>query len=403
MTTEQPKKKRKPRSKANGEGTIYTTTKNGKTYYKATLTVGTDEDGKLIRKSFCGYKKQDVVKRMNDCKHKLDNGLLEKDNAYTVETWFHTWLFDFRVHDLKDTTFTKYDSLYRNYIKDSTIGSIKLSDLRATHLQSYYKELLESGTRANIIRTVNKHLGTSMNLALKQGLVMRNYCDLVTLPKAEKKEDEAIKCFSVDEQKLLVDSLKNHRNKALYLTALGCGLRLGELIGLKWEDVDLKKETLSIKRAVSNIAKVKSDGTREWKVIEHTPKTETSIRTIPIPKTLVKALKQHKIQQSKERLEHGDFYSDYDLVFCTEIGNYFDTRNLTRSYTRHLKKIGLPYRNFHSLRHTYATRLFENNVPIKTVQALLGHKDIATTMNIYTHVMPEKMTNEVQCLNKILG
>lgn len=172
---------------------------------------------------------------------------------------------------------------------------------------------------------------------------------------------------------------------------------------MKWEVIDFKKKTLSIKRAVSNIAKVKSDGTREWRVIEHTPKTETSIRTIPIPKTLVKALKQHKTEQSKEHLKHGDLYSNYGLVFCTEIGNYFDTRNLTRSYTRHLKKIGLPYRNFHSLRHTYATRLFENNVPIKTVQALRGHKDIATTMNIYTHVMPEEMTNEVQCLNKILG
>lgn len=116
---------------------------------------------------------------MNDCKHKFDNGLLEKDNAYTVETWFHTWL----------------------------------SDLRATHLQSYYKELLESGTRANIIRTVNKHLGTSMNLALKQGVVMRNYCDLVTLLKAEKKDDEVIKCFSETEQKTLIASLEGNRNK----------------------------------------------------------------------------------------------------------------------------------------------------------------------------------------------
>lgn len=107
---------------------------------------------------------------------------------------------------------------------------------------------------------------------------------------------------------------------------------------MKWEVIDFKKETLSIKRAVSNIAKVKSDGTREWRVIDHTPKTETSIRTIPIPKTLVKALKQHKIEQGKERLKHGDLYSDYSLVFCTEIGNYFDTRNLTISYTRHLKK-----------------------------------------------------------------
>ena len=147
-------KKRKPRSKANGEGTIYSTTKNGKPYYKATLTIGTDENGKLIRKSFCSYKKQEVIKRMNEYKHKLDNGLLEKNNSYTVETWFHTWLFDFRVHDLKETTFAKYDSLYRNYIKSSEIGSIALSDLRATHLQAYYKNLLDKGIGANIIRTV---------------------------------------------------------------------------------------------------------------------------------------------------------------------------------------------------------------------------------------------------------
>ena len=396
-------KKRKPRSKANGEGTIYTTTKNGKPYYKATLTVGTDENGKLIRKSFCSYKKQEVIKRMNDCKHKLDNGLLEKDNSYTVETWFHTWLFDFRSNDLKDTTFTKYDSIYRNYIKGSKIGSIALSDLRATHLQAYYKSLSEKGVSPNIIRTINKHLGTSMNLALKQGLVMRNYCDLVTLPKASKKDDEIIRCFSVEEQKALIASLEGNRNKALYLTALGCGLRLGELIGLKWEDIDFTTETISIKRAISNIAKVENDGTRTWSVVEHTPKTETSIRTIPMPKSLVAALKLHRVAQNKEKLKHGELYTDYNLVFCTECGNYFDTRNLTRSYTRHLKKIDMPYRNFHSLRHTYATRLFENNVPIKTVQSLLGHKDIATTMNIYTHVMPEKMTNEVQCLNSILG
>ena len=389
--------------RANGDGTLYHTMKNGKKYYTATVTIGVKENGKPLRKSFCGYSYKEVKKKMDDCINARDNGLLEKNNSYTVATWFHTWLFDFRIHDLKDTTFTKYDSLYRNYIKDSTIGSVKLSDLRSTHLQSYYKELLESGIRPNIIRTVNKHLGTSMNLALKQGLVMRNYCDLVTLPKADKKGEEVIKCFSETEQKALIASLEGARNKPLYLTALGCGLRLGEIIGLKWVDVDFKNETISIKRAVSNIAKVKSDGTREWGVVEHTPKTETSIRTIPMPKALVKTLKQHKIAQSKEKLKHGDFYTDNGLVFCTEYGNFLDTRNLTRSYTRHLNKIDMPYRNFHSLRHTYATRLFENNVPIKTVQALLGHKDIATTMNIYTHVMPEKMTTEVQCLNSILG
>lgn len=393
----------KNEKRANGDGTLYHTMKNGKKYYTATVTIGVKEDGKPLRKSFCGYSYKEVKKKMDDCINKRDNGLLEKNNSYTVESWFHTWLFDFRVHDLKDTTFTKYDSIYRNYILGSKIGSIALSDLRATHLQSYYKDLLDNEISPNIIRTVNKHLGTSLNLALKQGLVMRNYAELVTLPKAEKKNDEVIKCFSETEQKAFIDALANHRNKPLYLTAFGCGLRLGEIIGLKWEDVDFNTETISIRRAISNIAKVQADGSRKWKVIEHTPKTDTSNRTIPMPKTLVAALKHHKQQQNKEKLKNGELYTDNHLVFCTECGNFLDTRNLTRSYTRLLKKIGIPYKNFHSLRHTYATRLFENNVPIKTVQALLGHKDITTTMNIYTHVMPEKMTNEVQCLNSILG
>lgn len=388
---------------ANGDGTLYYTMKNGKKYYTATVTIGVKSDGKPLRKSFCGYSQKEVKKRMNDCINARDNGLLEKNNDYSVESWFHTWLFSFRSTDLKDTSFTKYDSLYRNYIKGSEIGSIKLSSLRATHLQEYYKKLLDSGISANIVRTINKHLGTSMNLALKQGLVMRNYCDLVTLPKASKKDAEKIKCFSEAEQRMFIASLNGNRNKPLYLTAFGCGLRIGEIMGLKWEDIDFNNSTMSIKRAISNISKVQSDGTRKWSVLEHTPKTETSIRTIPIPDALLIELKQHKKEQNKEKLKHGELYSDNGLVFCTVLGNYLDTRNLTRSYERLLKKIGIPYKSFHSLRHTYATRLFEHNVPVKTVQSLLGHKDITTTMNIYTHVMPEKMTNEIQCLNNILG
>ena len=96
---------------------------------------------------------------------------------------------------------------------------------------------------------------------------MRNYCDLVTLPKAYKMDEEIIRCFSVEEQKALIVSLDGNRNKALYLTTLGCGLRLDELIGLKWEDIDFTAETISIKRAVSNIAKVENDGTRTWSVV----------------------------------------------------------------------------------------------------------------------------------------
>ena len=145
------------------------------------------------------------------------------------------------------------------------------------------------------------------------------------------------------------------------------------------------------------------DGSRTWSVLEHDPKTKSSIRTIPLPINIVKELKKHKAEQDKEILKNGELYQKNNLVFCTELGGYLDTRNLTRSYARALAKAGIEHKKFHSMRHTYATRLFENDVPIKTVQSLMGHNDITTTMNIYTHVTPEKMTDEVQKLNSIFN
>ena len=308
-----------------------------------------------------------------------------------------------QLNDLKDTTFTKYDSLYRNHIKGSAIGKIKLSNLRADDLQKHYNTLLEQGTSLKVIKTINKHLKSCLTKAFKEGIIVRNYCDMVTLPKPQQESKEGIHYFTLDEQKAFIASLDKHRNRALFILAFGAGLRLGELIGLKWKDVDMNNNTVSINQAVSNIAKVKSDGTRSWSVIEHTPKTLSSIRTIPIPTLVTAALEYHKERQDKEKEKNKRIYEDSGLVFATETGNYIDTRNLTRSYERALAKANIPYRNFHSLRHTYATRLFEKDVPVKTVQSLMGHKDIATTMNIYTHVMPEKKAAEVQCLNDIFS
>ncbi len=183
--------------------------------------------------------------------------------------------------------------------------------------------------------------------------------------------------------------------------ALGSGLRLGELLALKWADTDFEDRTLSITKAIKQVTKIGKDGTRKWINIEQTPKTESSIRTIPLPTNIINELVLHKERQDQEKLNNEELYQDNNLVFCTELGNIIDTRNLTRAYTRALKRANIEYKKFHSLRHTYATRLFENDVSIKTVQSLMGHKDITTTMNIYTHVMPEKMAIDVEKINDL--
>ena len=229
----------------------------------------------------------------------------------------------------------------------------------------------------------------------------------MTLPKREDDElaekDNDITFFTPEEQEAFINSLDKNKNRMLFILALGSGLRLGELMALKWDNIDMINNTLSVTNAISRISKVGKDGTRVWSILEHAPKTKSSIRTIPLPTNIIKELKKYKSEQDKKILKYGDLFQKNNLVFCTDLGGYLDTRNLTRSYARALSKAGIEHKKFHSMRHTYATRLFENNVPVKTVQALMGHSDIATTMNIYTHVTPQQMTDEVQKLNKIFN
>lgn len=398
-----PKKKR---SKANGEGTIWTEQRNSKPYYRGAYVIGYDDKGKPIRKLFSSSSKQVVIDKMAEYRTQKNAGMLPTNDKITTAEWFYTWLFEFRKNDLKDTSFSKYECIYRNHIKNTPIGTKKLSELRTVDLQTHYNALVAAGTSPNVVKTINKHLKTCLGEAVKQGMIVRNYCSLVTLPKihASLNSEDDIVFFTNDEQKLFIESVENHRNRALFLLALGGGLRIGELIGLKWStDIDFENNTVSINRAISQVSKIDRDGNRTWSTIEHAPKTKSSTRTIPLPHTVIQALKQHKVQQNKEKLKNGELYQDSDLVFCTELGTYIDIRNLTRSYARVLKRAGIPHKKFHSLRHTYATRLFEKNIPPKKVQVLMGHKDLATTMNIYTHVMPEEIAIDVQCLNEILS
>ncbi|MDF2612877.1 MAG: integrase family protein [Clostridia bacterium] len=397
-----PKKKR---NKANGEGTIWAEKRNGKPYYRGCYVIGYDEEGKPIRKNFSSSSKEVVIDKMAEYRTQKNAGLTSIDEKITLQQWFYTWLFEFRINDLKPTSFSKYEGIYRNHIKDTSIGKKKLVALRAADLQTYYNVLVEKGSSTNVVKTLNKHLKTCLGEAVKQGYIVRNYCTLVTLPKNNEQEEDSdvITVFTPGEQKQFLNALDSHRNKALFILALGSGLRLGELMGLKWIDIDFDAGTVSVNRAVSQVSKIAKDGTRTWAMLEHPPKTKSSIRTVPLPSPVITELKQHKKEQNKEKLKHGELYQDNDLVFCTELGGYIDTRNLTRSYARLLKRAKLTHRKFHSLRHTYATRLFEKNLPPKKVQALMGHSDIATTMNIYTHVMPEKLTDDVQCLNDLFA
>ncbi|KXA12068.1 tyrosine-type recombinase/integrase [Clostridium perfringens] len=390
-------KKGKPKAKGNGQGTIYKMS-NGK--FRGQLTVGYNENGSPKRKSFTSKTKKEVSDKMKAFYVDNNRGLLPTDDKLTLSQWFYTWLFTYRIHDLKPSSFERYEGLYRNYIEASSLGKIKLMDLRTHHIQAYYNSLVsEDGKSPSTIKTINKCLKSCLNQALKEGYVAKNYCTIITLPKDSESPKDTINVFTLKEQQRFMKECINNKNGMLYILALGTGLRLGEILALRWTDINLKEKYININKALKSTYIIDNKGNREFTVIEQPPKTKNSIRTVPLNNNLIDLLLEHRKKQMIERDSNIDIYFDNNLVFSTPQGNYLSESNVRKSFKRILKKCNLNDFRFHDLRHTFATRLFENGIPPKTVQSLLGHSNISTTLNIYTHVMKDTKDKAIDKLN----
>lgn len=384
--------------RANGEGTIVKNIRNGvQKGWRASITIGRDDNGKIKRKEFTGKTQADVKKKLEEYKKEMLLGTISTDDKITVSEWYYTWLFDYRIKDLKPKSFEKYEGIYRNYIKDSELGKIKLKDLRATHIQRYYNKLQNQDNKPpSTIKGINTRLKPCLGEAERQGYINKNYCKMVTLPKDNSTKN--IQVLSQSEQQRFISAIQGHKLEILFLIALSTGLRLGELLGLKWNDINLNTGMLTVNRTLSRI---KNQTTGKYEIIEQIPKTKNSNRVIPIPSNVLTKLKEHKKIQGKQRLFVGEAYINNNYVFTDDIGNPIDDKRPGRNLKSILKKLDIEPIKFHALRHTYATRLFEANVPPKTVQVLMGHYDISITMDIYTHVMEDTKLEAIEKLNNI--
>ncbi|WP_123054503.1 site-specific integrase [Clostridium sp. JN-1] len=388
--------------KANGEGSVQKYYKNGIFKgWRCAVTIGRDDSGKLIRKQFYGKTKMDTINKKDDYLNKSALGLLPADEKITLQKWFKIWLYEYRINDLRPSSLERYCGIYNNYILNSPVGLRKLKDLKTSNIQAYYNILLKNNKTPGVIKSLNKLLKSVLNQAVKENYIIVNPCNNVILPKITNKRE--IQIFTVEEEKKFVKSLEIHRNRALFILVLGTGLRQGEVLALRWSDIDFDNNELKVERTFKMVKLInKAPGSKAELIIQE-PKTKNSKRTIPIPSSVITELKKHRLRQLEEKLKAGDAYADNDLVFPNAIGEPTDARNITRSYSRALKRADIPYKNFHAMRHTYATRLFERDVPLKTVQELLGHADISTTANIYTHVLPRQKVKAVDKLNDLFA
>ena len=386
--------------RANGEGSIaFYSSRN---CYRGQLTIGVDENGKAKRKSFYGKTKKEVKEKMET--YKLLNPINKAAiNEYTVATWFNYWLWNIKKRDIKPKTFERYECIYRNYIKGSEIANIPLYKFKLNNLQAYYNRLSDNGKSPSIIKTINEKLKSSMIDAEKNGYIEKNYCQLVNLPK-EKRKEKKIEVFSVDQQNDFLEIIKGHEFEILFLLALGTGLRRGELLALRWSDIDFENKTINVDSNIQQAYIFEDEETKRLEKIEQEPKTINSFRTVPIPSKVLAKLQEHKQKQEQYKLAFQERYIDNDFVICDKYGKALDVKRPTRMFYSIQKKMGIPEDEkikFHGLRKTYATRLFEKEVPPKTVQMLLGHSEISITLDIYTQVMENKKVEAIEKIDDI--
>ena len=351
-------------------------TKSGVSY-QVTVEGGYDElTGKRIRayKTVKGSKKE-AKSVMHKMITELEQGITTKRTDKTIGQWMDEWI-DSYLPNVEETTRVGYKSKIRCYIKPA-IGDILIQSLRAEHVQRMVNDMIAKGLSPKNIRDTFNNVNAAMKLAVKIRLIPYNPCEGVSLPKRKRYKAEV---YSPKMMYSLLDEAKDTDMYLPILILLTVGLRRGELLALRWEDIDFKKNILKVRR---NMVRGENG------FIIKAPKTESGIRDIHLGDDVMKELELAKKEYTKDMLSYGAGFQNLGFVIRQEDGSPLKPDSMTRKWTRFLESRGLPRIRLHDLRHSNATALIQAGVNPRVVQQRLGHSDVNITLNTYTHVLPE--------------
>lgn len=321
-----------------------------------------------------------------------DQGLLPaNDGKVTLEQFLSKWL-EMTTPSIRPKTIEQYEGMIRLHI-NPTLGKVRLAALRADHLQSLYGERLTSGLSARTVQIIHMVLHHALKDAVRWGRLPRNVADATTPPKPKRRE---MAVWTQEQARLFLDGVRGDRYDALYVLALSCGLRAGELLGLKWEDVDLDRGRIQVQRTIQRVGK--GNGLTEGE-----PKTARGRRQIVLPESAREALRRWKVRQLEDQMLHRTRWQQTGYVFTSTVGTATEPRRLKTDFAAHVKRLGLPPLNFHGLRHTCATTLLSRGVHPRVVQELLGHSSISLTLDTYSHVLPTLHEEAATIMERALG
>lgn len=385
--------------RSNGEGSAGWVTKNGQKYWRIMVTTGYDPlTGKQKRKDIYGKTQKEAKAKLKEYE---DNFVNRSDNS-TLGNFYYDWLWNIKRPSLKDSTFEKWEGIYRNYIKPNKgLNEAKLTDIDTLSLQKITTALLKKHTISQV-KTMNSCLGNCFRYAKSINKIKYNPVEGLVYPKNHNVIDEKENYISEDDQKRFLTSLEGDDLEGIILMGLMCGLRLGEAMALQVKDIDFNHMNIKIRKSVKYVwtGERDKDGQKIYENRVTIPKTRTSIREVPLPDMLKPIIKALIKKNMENKLKFGELYLNNSLIFCKENGDYIDNKKPNRHLKIALKKAGIKSDiHYHSLRHIFITNCLSKDINPRTVMDWVGHTDIKMTMLVYAEINKDKNKKEYEKIN----
>ncbi len=372
------------RRRSHGEGSIF----KYRDGFAAVMDLGWS-GGKRQRKWVYGKTEREVLGKLADLRRRQEKGQDLTAAPRTFGEWLDEWLVMKDRDGTRPRTVQEYRALVNNHVRPA-LGKVALDKLSPTMVRRLLAEKTDDGLSAGTVRHIHGVIRNALGDAEREELVHRNVARTVRPPALRRPERRSL---TVAEAKRLLKQLEGHPMEAFYITALTVGLRRGELLGLRWSDIDLAAGVLTVRQTVQRVG-----GRLEFTE----PKTDRSRRTVPVPGQAIDVLRRHHRRQAAVRLAAGERWQDYGLVFTTRLGTPVEPDNLDRSWYKIRAAADLDWLRIHDLRHACATFLLASGASPRTVMKVLGHSQIGLTMNTYAHVLPEIERSAVDAASRHL-
>ena len=369
--------------------------KRGKNSYRLTVSEGFDLNGKpmIHRKTIHGTKREAEVE-LAKFVTEVQNGLIIDGKSLKFSEFTEIWKRDYGSKELAPSTYKRYCRMLETRLLPY-FGHFYINKIKPTDIMKFY-DLLEKDTQ--LVRkkgnngsktkkplsgkTILEHhrlLRAMLHKAVYWQLIVANPAERVQPPKARKPKR---KSYDDEQTKILLENLEllsseDTKYKVAIILTVFTGVRLGELMGLEWQDVDFKNGIISINRSSQYLA--------DMGVFTKVPKTESSIREIAIPKFIISLLEEYKLWYEEQKSIYGELWTDSDRLFVQADGKPMHPSTISKWFVKYVGQIGLPVINFHGLRHTNASLLVAQNIDIAVISARLGHAQISTTLDFYVH------------------